>query len=111
MADMFFETKPKLVKTKITKPKGVIVDLEPLHAFERALSGEVQWRSRDGRLTAVKDMATTHIHHTVNMLNGQSPKGTTYRCDDMTRANWLEIFKIEMEKRQALPATEEEEEL
>lgn len=107
MADMFFDRKPKAALVKTKKPQGIIVDLEPLHAFERALSGEVQWKSRDGRLTAVKDMATTHIHHTVNMLKGQSPKGTTYHCDDLTRANWLEIFKIEMEKRMTLPSGNE----
>jgi hypothetical protein len=86
----------------LVKTRGILVDLEPLLEFQRALSGDVIWTTRDRRRMPVKEMKTSHIHNTVRMLKGQSPHGTRYRCDDLTRTNWIEIFNIELEKRGAL---------
>lgn len=83
----------------LEKSRKAIVDLAPLLEFERALSGDVIWTTRARERIAIKDMATSHLYHCVRMLEGNSPHGTTYRCDDLTRRNWIEIMNIELEKR------------
>lgn len=83
----------------LTKVRKAVVDLEPLLAFERALSGDVIWTTRERERIAVKNMESSHILNVIRMLKGESPRGTTYRCDDLTRANWIEIMSIEAEKR------------
>lgn len=86
-------------KNALRKITGVTVDLEPLYAFERAMSGDVIWTTRDGRHVAVRDMESSHLYNTIRVLKGQSPIGTKYRCDALTRRNWIEIMTHELSKR------------
>ena len=90
------------MSTKLARRPRAVVDLEPLHEFQRALAGDVIWTTRDKRRIPVREMETSHLHNTVRMLKGESPIGTVYRCDGITRANWIEIMTIELEKRGAI---------
>jgi hypothetical protein len=92
-----------LSRKELRRADKIIVDLSPLHEFQRALSGETIWTTRDKQRIPVREMKTSHIENCIAVLKGESPIGTTYRCDDITRRNWIEIFNIELEKRRQLP--------
>jgi len=83
----------------LKKLKQTEIDLEPLHAFNRALYGDVIWRTRIGEEIPVKELRSSHLLNIVRMLKGQSPHGTTFRCDDITRHNWIQILTLEAERR------------
>ena len=99
---MHMKNSRKNSENKLARRPKAVVDLEPLHAFERALAGDVIWTTKDKRRIPVREMQTSHLHNTVRMLKGESSRGTIYICDGITRRNWIDIINIELEKRGAI---------
>ena len=57
------------------------------------------WVTRDGLRVPVSQMDDRHLLNTIRVLRGHSPIGTTFRCDDVTRRDWINVMANEAYKR------------
>ncbi len=70
------------------------------------------WRTKDGRRTPVRAMTSDHLRHTIQVLRGKSPHGTTWRGRATSRIRWVQVMADELQRRgeplpsvHALPST------
>lgn len=52
----------------------------------------VEWKTREGKFISVKDMTTTHVTNTLNMLKRANSQ-------DPVTESWIIIFELELKKR------------
>lgn len=57
------------------------------------------WRTQTGVRVRIADMADSHLLNTIRVLRGKSPRGTTFRTDDVRRRDWINAMANEAYSR------------
>lgn len=60
-------------------------------------SSNLLWKSKDGKLTKVKDMTDQHLRNTALVLMGMGYQ--VYNVSDELKIRWLSVLRLEWERR------------
>lgn len=66
---------------------------------EPLFTRESVWTTRDGKRIAIKDMEDSHLVNTIRVLKGESPIGTRFNTDPVTRRQLLNVMCNEAYRR------------
>ena len=82
--------------SKNAKPKSPLHDMQTFAEHKHPDTSDLEWKSKDGRLTAIKDMDTRHVENTIRLI----ARGDHARVD--TNHTLYKALQTELEWRQQI---------
>lgn len=67
--------------------------------YEDEITRDTAWRTRDGRLVAIRDMTDQHLLNTIRVLRRRSPIGTAFKTSGVRRRRWINAMANEAYER------------
>lgn len=71
-----------------------------LHSEAEDYIGRLMWKSRDGKLTRLQNMADSHLRNTALMLMGFG--FSKYNAPDSIKIIWLTALRVEWQRRMTI---------